>query len=83
MFEVCGFKDIMLVGIMFNIGGILIFLFVKEMGINYIVFICNDYDVDVEVGLENVVEKIIRKIVDVFQLLMVGGRVYLEFKWNR
>lgn len=42
------------------------------MGINYIFFICNDNDVDVEVGLKNVVEKIIRKIVDVFQLLMVG-----------
>lgn len=56
----------MLVGIMFNIGGILIFLFVKEMDINYIVFICNDNDVGVEVGLKNVVEKIIRKIVDVF-----------------
>lgn len=82
-FEACGFKDIMSVGITFNIGGTLTLSSVKEMGINYIVFTCNDHEVDVELGLKNVVEKTTRKTVDAFQMLMAGGRAYPEFKRNR
>lgn len=82
-FEACGFKDIMSVGITFNIGGTLTLSSVKEMGINYIVFTCNGHEVDVELGLQNVVEKTTRKTVDAFQMLMAGGRAYPEFKRNR
>ena len=63
-FEACGFKDIMSGGITFNIGGILTVSSVKQMGINYIVFTCNDHEVEVEEGLKNIVEKTTRKTVD-------------------
>lgn len=48
---------------------------VKEMGINFIVFTCtyDDHEVEVEVGLKNIVDETTGKTIYAFQLLMAGG----------